>query len=228
MSPASSSAWTWLATYQNVPLSDLGIAQLVSPILQGEPVLGSLREGASMKPRFLLLLSLILGATAAPANEKPVAGESITVTVVGTLHMGILAIGGETTGTTITARGVTWELDLGGNAALREAAEVLSGKTVVVQGTLGRRSGVEIKERWIVTVTGLRAAGEAGAGTDRALGLLAAVGRRDTRISFQSEGRETVLDVRSDTGIDTATIRRMTEMWPERIQVRLHLGGLGA
>jgi hypothetical protein len=90
-----------------------------------------------------------------PANE-----ESITVEVVGTLRTGIAAIGGETTGTTITAKGITWELDLSKNAAFRKAAKKMHGKTVGVQGNLERRSGVEIGERWIVTVTGLKATGQ--------------------------------------------------------------------
>jgi hypothetical protein len=82
--------------------------------------------------------------------------ESIIVTVVGTLRTGLVAIGGETTGTTITAKGVKWELDFGKNAELRAAAEKLDGKQVTVTGTLERRAGVEIKERWIVTVTSMK------------------------------------------------------------------------
>src|SRR5262245_17720400 len=82
--------------------------------------------------------------------------ESITVTVVGTLKTGIVAIGAETTGTTVTAIGITWELDFGGNAELLEAAKKLKGTQVTVTGTLERRRGVEIKERWIVSVTSLK------------------------------------------------------------------------
>lgn len=81
--------------------------------------------------------------------------ESIRVEVVGTLRTGIFAIGGETTGTTITAKGVTWELDLGENAKLRKLAESMDGKRVRVEGSLERRKGVEIGERWIVTVSAL-------------------------------------------------------------------------
>jgi hypothetical protein len=83
--------------------------------------------------------------------------ESITVKVVGTLQTGIIAIGGETTGATITAQGITWELDFG-NSPLRKTADTLDGKKAVVQGRLERRKGVEIRERWIVTVTDLKAA----------------------------------------------------------------------
>lgn len=95
-------------------------------------------------------------------NGKPVAAaateESIRVRIVGKLQTGNLAIGGETTGTTITANGITWELDFGDNKELREKAASLNGRQVLVRGTLERKRGVEIKERWIVTVTKLQAA----------------------------------------------------------------------
>ena len=86
--------------------------------------------------------------------------ESIAVNVVGTLHTGVVAIGGETTGTTISANGLTWELDFGENAELRAAAEKLDGKSVKFRGTLKRQAGVEIKERWIVTVSELQQVGK--------------------------------------------------------------------
>ncbi len=97
-------------------------------------------------------------------NKKPAVEDSINVTVVGTLCTGIFAIGGETTGTTITAKGITWELDVGKSGAMRKAAQKFNGKKVIVQGSLERRRGVEIKERWIVTVTGIQAVGDAGVG----------------------------------------------------------------
>jgi len=62
------------------------------------------------------------------------------------------------TGTTITAKGVTWELDLGRNDDLRKKAEKLNGKLAIIRGELTRRGGVEIKERWIVKVSSLEAA----------------------------------------------------------------------
>lgn len=98
----------------------------------------------------VLMCAAMVAADAAPADE------SITVTVVGTLRTGIVAIGGETTGTMITARGIKWELDFGINAELRAAAEKLDGKQVTAIGTLEHRVGVEVKERWIVTVTSLK------------------------------------------------------------------------
>lgn len=85
----------------------------------------------------------------------------VRVEVKGKLRTGIVAIGGETTGTIITAGNITWELDLGRNARLRAAAKKLNGKTVVVKGTLTRKRGVEIRERWIVTVKSLTGTGGA-------------------------------------------------------------------
>src|SRR6188474_166727 len=99
------------------------------------------------------MISLIVMCATMLAADP--AEESITVTVVGTLRTGIVAIGGETTGTTITAKGIRWELDFGKNPELRAAAEKLDGKPVTVSGTLERQTGVEIKERWVVTVASL-------------------------------------------------------------------------
>jgi hypothetical protein len=104
------------------------------------------------------MIPVILMCCAMVAADGAPADESITVTVVGTLRTGIVAIGGETMGTAITAKGIKWELDLGKNTELRATAEKLSGKQVTVTGTLERHAGVEVKERWIVTVTNLKGA----------------------------------------------------------------------
>ncbi len=161
------------------------------------------------------------------ATEPLIASEdSIQVTVVGTLRSGIVAIGGESTGTTITAEGITWELEFGKNAAFRAAAEKLDGKKVKVEGSLERRRGVEIRERWIVTVVGLRALGDAGADGGEEPHLQATVGRSDTRIRFVTENQKTVIDISSSSGIGKATIKRQSDQWPQSILARLHLRGL--
>ena len=97
-------------------------------------------------------------------DRKPAAVDSINVTVVGTLRTGLVAIGGETTGTTITAKGITWELDFGKNSALHDTAEQFNRKRVTVRGSLERRKGVEIRERWIVTVTDVQAVSDVNVG----------------------------------------------------------------
>lgn len=111
--------------------------------------------------KYSLLFALaICAAQIVFADESKSAEESITVTVTGTIRTGVVAIGGETSGVTIKSKGATFELDFGKNAALRQAAEKLDGKTVIVEGTLECRPGVEIKERWIVTVAKFRAAAQ--------------------------------------------------------------------
>ena len=114
-----------------------------------------------MKSAFAFVAILLLFSAAGAAELKPAVEDSIMVTVVGTLRTGIIAIGGETTGTTITAKGITWELDFGKSGELQSKSKTLDQQKVVVTGTLERRKGVEIKERWIVTVTALKSAGDA-------------------------------------------------------------------
>ena len=61
-----------------------------------------------------------------------------------------MAIGGETTGTTVTAKGITFELELAGRQ--RRIAERLDGRRVLVKGELNRRTTPERGQRWIVDV----------------------------------------------------------------------------
>jgi hypothetical protein len=81
------------------------------------------------------------------------------VRVVGRLKTGVMAIGGESTGTTITSRGVTWELELGNDEARQQLARSLDGQLVRVRGSLRRVDGVERGPRWIVAVERLKKAG---------------------------------------------------------------------
>jgi hypothetical protein len=102
----------------------------------------------------LWCLALLGGGLLAAVGGKtaPDSGESIEVRVRGTIRGGLMAIGGETTGITIRARGVTWELDFGGDESMRARAEALDGKGALVTGTLEGRPGVEIPMRWILKV----------------------------------------------------------------------------
>ena len=72
--------------------------------------------------------------------------------MTGTLRTGIVAIGGETTGTTLTTKDGTRELEFGNNQKLRSLAGKLNGKQVLVSGLHQSRKGVEIKRREIITV----------------------------------------------------------------------------
>ena len=108
----------------------------------------------------LLAVSLLMVAThtnaAEPRPEKD-AGGSIEIDMVGVVRTGVMAIGAETTGTTITALGFTWELDLRGNKDFTALAEKSNGKELNVKGTLTVKQGVERGRRVIVVVKDLRA-----------------------------------------------------------------------
>jgi hypothetical protein len=102
-------------------------------------------------PTMLAMMSL--AARAAEGDDE----DSIKVEIRGTLRTGIVAIGGETTGTVIKVKDVTWELDLGGNQGLQELAKTLDTKKALVTGTYAKFKGVE-RERDIVKVASLKAA----------------------------------------------------------------------
>lgn len=84
-------------------------------------------------------------------------GSYVKVEIKGKLATGVVAIGGETTGTTITAGDITWDLDFGENKELAVQAEKLDGKTVVVTGTARQVRGVTRGPRIVVTVATLKA-----------------------------------------------------------------------
>jgi hypothetical protein len=105
---------------------------------------------------FLLFGVLCLLALPAIAGEQ---GPK-KVEIKGILRTGIVAIGGETTGTIIRTKDDKYELDFGKDKKLKKKAEKLDGKAVVVTGTLVVRKGVEVKERKIIIVTKLEAAGD--------------------------------------------------------------------
>ncbi len=105
-----------------------------------------------------LALALVMSAPAVGPSASSPAGDYVKVEVCGTLRAGIMAVGGETTGVVIHARGLTWELDLRQVPGAMARAESLDGRKVVVKGTLEVRPGVERRERAIVTVTSLEPA----------------------------------------------------------------------
>lgn len=102
------------------------------------------------------LATLTLGSLIAADSAENHADDIVTVKVVGVLKTNLVKIGGETTGTVVRSKGIDWELEFGKDADLKKSAENLDGKRVTVEGSLERRAGVEVKERWIVTVTKLQ------------------------------------------------------------------------
>jgi hypothetical protein len=77
----------------------------------------------------------------------------------GTLVVGVVAIGGETTGVVLHAKQGNWELDFQHNKELEKLAETLNKRSVTVTGTCRKIKGVEISERHIIEVTRLAPAG---------------------------------------------------------------------
>jgi F5/8 type C domain len=101
-----------------------------------------------------------IGIIETASASTPSAGDYIKVEIKGTLETGLMAIGGETTGTVIRVNDVTWELDFGGNKELKESATKLNKKTVLLTGTYQKIKGVEIRERHIIKVATLNPAGD--------------------------------------------------------------------
>ncbi|MEO2033269.1 MAG: hypothetical protein ABGZ35_14405 [Planctomycetaceae bacterium] len=106
-----------------------------------------------------LSLSLCMIVVADDTPRKP----SVSVQVCGRVRHGVVAIGGETTGTTITCNRMVWELQLHNDAEQKFAKEH-DKEPVIVTGTLRKVTGTEVKARWIVDVKTLS---ERDARTDR-------------------------------------------------------------
>lgn len=110
-----------------------------------------------------LLLLVLAGRSGAaeprtdtPADEQPAAAETfVNVTVQGRIDHGVVAIGAETTGTTITAGNIVYELELP-TKRLKEMAMQFDRQMAAVSGRLTRVQGVEVPQRWIVAVTTIK------------------------------------------------------------------------
>ena len=145
--------------------------------------------------------------------------------MTGTLKTGILAIGAETTGTTIKAKDITWELDFGKNEELKAEAAKHNNQQVTVTGTLERRPGVEVKERWIVTVSALKAADKPKQEADDS-GVEAIGVREGTKATITATKAQTTVDLRCERGIDSCELARTKETWPANVVLHLRLRGL--
>lgn len=88
--------------------------------------------------------------------EKTESEPSVSVECHGRLRHGVVAIGCETTGTTITFNRMTWELQFPDDAG-REFAKAHHKEPVVVTGVLRRLVGTEEMVRWIIDVKTLSA-----------------------------------------------------------------------
>lgn len=106
-------------------------------------------------------LSGITAAATPPIAPTPPAPSTATAPATlgftGILTVGVIAIGGETTGTIIRDGKTTYELDIR-DAVLQRKAQELNGKSVTVKGTLTVKPGVEITTRYILLVDSLQPA----------------------------------------------------------------------
>lgn len=99
-----------------------------------------------------LFLSSFVGANEPHIAKPP--QTSVTVECRGRLRHGVVAIGGETTGTTITFNRIVYELELKNDADQKFAKEHHK-EPVVTTGTLRKVPATESKVRWIIYVKAL-------------------------------------------------------------------------
>ncbi|MEJ7594766.1 MAG: hypothetical protein WKF77_24835 [Planctomycetaceae bacterium] len=145
--------------------------------------------------KLLTEISLTLSMFGMVDNTPP--KPSVSVECCGRLRHGVVAIGGETTGTTITFNRTVWELQMHDEAA-REFAQEHNQEPVIVTGTLRKTSGTEVKDRWIIDVWTLS---ERDATTDK----------EGTRLTIQGTLRATKPPTSDSREI---TIDADGEIWP--------------
>ncbi len=105
-----------------------------------------------------------------PGKEKvvPDTKQYVKVEIRGRFKTGMVAIGGETTGMTVTADGTTLEVDIPEDKAqLRKQVDALDGKAVLIKGSLRVKDGVETGKRIIVTLFSIEETKPEGAEADR-------------------------------------------------------------
>ena len=147
-------------------------------------------------------ISLTLCMFAIADDTPPEA--SVSVECCGRLRHGVVAIGGETTGTTITFNRIVWELQLHDDAQ-REFAQEHHKEPVVVTGRLKRIAGIETKVRWVIDVKKLSEP-DATTDTERARmtiqGTLRATDPRGgdaSGMTIDSDGQVWPIDVSADS-----------------------------
>lgn len=104
----------------------------------------------------LLLLALVCFAPADDKKDSPKDDTYIKLEAKGKLVTGIMAIGGETTGISISTSTASFELELDKKQAAE--AEKLKGKMVIVTGTLVIKPGVTRGPRTVIKVATLKEA----------------------------------------------------------------------
>jgi len=148
----------------------------------------------------LLVVSVVVCGTE-PAQPSE---SSMHVECHGQLRHGVVAIGSETTGTTIRFNGIVWELKLNDDDT-RAWAEAHHKQPVPVTASLRRVAGVEVPVRWIVDVKRLveRDASKHQEKTNvTVLGTLKAKEKTSNSVGttvIEADGISWPLDLRADT-----------------------------
>ena len=131
-----------------------------------------------------------------PHPSKP-PKPSVSVKCHGRLRHGVVAIGGETTGTTITFNREVYEIALKGDAQRDFAKEHHQG-TVTATGTLRKIAGTESGVRWIIDV-------------DQLLERDATKDKEELRLTIQGTLRATAPDAGDSPRL---TIEADNQVWP--------------
>jgi membrane-associated protease RseP (regulator of RpoE activity) len=120
---------------------------------------------ALAESRGLLRMKVFEGRTEQVLNRDvflgpgPSGGSPLVISVTGRLKLGVMAIGGETTGMTLTTPdGQIYELDFG---RARPPDRDADGRDAIVSGLLTTRRGPERRNRQIIKVSGFRIIGGA-------------------------------------------------------------------
>jgi len=101
-----------------------------------------------------LLIGITLTVCTFAVAAEPPEKQSVSAECCGRLRHGIVTIGGETTGTTITFNRIVWELQLHDDAA-RDFAKKHHSEHIVVTGQLRKVVGTETMPRWIIDVNSM-------------------------------------------------------------------------
>jgi hypothetical protein len=127
------------------------------------------------------------------SSENDTKKPSVSVQCQGLLRHGIVATGGETTGTTISFHRITWELQFADDSD-REFAALHHKKPVLVTGALRKVVSTESMIRWIIDVKKISASDS----RDSQLEGAQVTVRGALRAALSTTGDVPILSVRTD------------------------------
>ena len=142
-----------------------------------------------------LLTGITLTVCTFVVADEPPAKPSVSAECCGRLRHGIVTIGGETTGTTITFNRIVWELQLNDDAA-RNFAKKHHSQQIVVTGQLRKVVGTETMPRWIIDVNSMTKVDPTKVNEGSKLTIL---GTLRTTDPSKNDGTEMMVDVEDKT-----------------------------